>query len=334
MSGLSLNSDICEVIANNFYRIEYELEDWVVNSGKLSYYKLSSNSNAIDFLKKHPEYINYDELCFNQNPEAEELMRSRLDKLNWYNLSYNPSKTAIHLLTENERNVNWKKLSLNRNILYFLELRNNRIEDLYKLDWDKLSMNTGAVPLLEEYSLEINWKNISRNSAAIELQCDRLSRNKRKVDYKLLSFNETPQAIAILRENLKKVCWYNLSSNKSKEAIELLTENPEKIAWDVLSKNPSAYELLRDNQNKIYWEILTANPNPKILKLFTPETLKNLSTRHYFSTNIGACAFLREHPEYITDEIGKMPYIFKAVKKIDKEWIDRITPALNIIFQK
>jgi hypothetical protein len=55
--GLSLNSDICEIVASNFYEIEYELEDWVVQSKNFSYYKLSKNPNAIDFLRKHPEYI-------------------------------------------------------------------------------------------------------------------------------------------------------------------------------------------------------------------------------------------------------------------------------------
>ena len=48
--NLSLNADICDIIASNFYTIEYELEDWVVKSGKLSYKKLSKNPNAIDFL--------------------------------------------------------------------------------------------------------------------------------------------------------------------------------------------------------------------------------------------------------------------------------------------
>ena len=49
---LSLNKDICDIIATNFYNLEYELEDWVITSGKLSFDKLSRNPNAIDFLKK------------------------------------------------------------------------------------------------------------------------------------------------------------------------------------------------------------------------------------------------------------------------------------------
>ena len=51
---LSLNKDICDIIATNFYNIEYELEDLFINSGKISFDKLSRNPNAIDFLKNIP----------------------------------------------------------------------------------------------------------------------------------------------------------------------------------------------------------------------------------------------------------------------------------------
>jgi uncharacterized cysteine cluster protein YcgN (CxxCxxCC family) len=325
--NLSLNADICEVIASNFYTIEYELEDWVVKSGKLSYKKLSKNPNAIDFLRKHPKYINYSELSGNKNPEAIKLLRKQIYNISWSSLSLNPSKEAIELLKENRNMIDWYKLSSNINIMSFLETVSD-CDDLYKLDWDILSMNCGAIPLLEEYPRDINWKIISKNSKGIELLCERLSRNKRMVDYNNLSLNETPEAIQILRENFKKINWHNLAYNKSQAAIDLMKEYPENIYWDALSANPNAYEILSENQNKICWNVLSANPNPKILKLFTSTTLKKL-TRSYFSSNIGACEFLKEHPEYITDEIERMPYIFKPVKKITNS--EDIKRALNIV---
>ena len=40
------------------------------------------------------------------------------------------------------------------------------------------------------------------------------------VNYNELSLNETPEAIAILRQYFKKINWHNLAYNKCNEAIE------------------------------------------------------------------------------------------------------------------
>lgn len=63
--------------------------------------------------------------------------------------------------------------------------------------------------------------------------------------------------------------------------------------------------------NSYALEIL--NTNPEILKLFTEKNLKKLKNPK-FSLNISAYNFLKSHPQYITEEIGKMPYIFKKIK--------------------
>jgi hypothetical protein len=282
--GLSLNSDICDIIASNFYTIEYELEDWVVKSDKFSYYKLSRNPNAIDFLRKHPEYINYQELSINRNPKAIELLENQFCQANDRSIS-----TTVELIEKYSHRINWSRLSSTSNRSN-IRLINHEIGRQYtdKIDWGSL------IPL--------------------------------SVDYDILSLDEKPESIAILRENFKKINWYNLCHNKSPEAIQLLKENPEKIIWNVLSTNPSALEILREHQDKINWDLLSSNTNPEILKLFNPRTLMNLS-RNYFSSNIGAYEFLKTYPEYITDEIGKMPYIFKPVKKYN----DDIKSVINIV---
>ena len=267
---LSLSSDICEIIASNFYEIEYELEDWVIQNKNFSYYKLSKNPNAIDFLRKNPKYIDEDELLDNKNPKAKELFELKAYFEGFYN----------------------------------------------KNDLDKSDINLISIFTRFNYD-RIDWGSLFPKKNTENL-----------IDYDLLSLVEKPESIAILRENLDKCNWYNLSSNKSKEAIELLKENPEKIVWAVLSVNPNAIKILRENQDKIDWEQLSCNTNPEILKLFTSERLMNLS-RNYFSSNIGACEFLKTHPEYITSEIGQMPYIFKAVKKFDKT--EQIRDVLSIV---
>jgi hypothetical protein len=279
--SLSLNSDICEIVASNFYEIEYELEDWVVQSKNFSYYKLSKNPNAIDFLRKHPEYINYEELSRNKNPKAAELLEHHYDN--------HSNSAAIELLRNYSHKIDWDKLSLSSS------RSNSRL----------LNYEIGR-----QYTNKIDW------GPLIPLA----------VDYDILSLDEKPESIAILRENLDKCNWANLCHNKLLEALELLKENPEKIVWTVLSVNPSALEILREHQDKIDWDLLSSNTNPEILKLFTPERLMNLS-RNYFSSNIGAYEFLKTHPEFITDEIGRMSYIFKAVKKYN----DDIKSVINIV---
>jgi hypothetical protein len=325
---LSLNKDICDIIATNFYKIEYELEDLFINSGKISFDKLSRNPNAIDFLKKYPEYINYDELSKNINPDAIDILLKNPSKINWSNLSLNPA--AIELLRKNKNKIDWDKLSLNKNIISFLS-HDDIDNDIDKLNWDNLSKNGESITLLREYPRYINWTNMSGNSKGIELLCEKLSRNKRIINYNELSLNETSEAIAILRQNFKKINWHNLAYNKCKEAIELMKEYPENICWDALCCNPNALEILEQNQDKICWNILSSNTNPKILKLFTSATLKKLS-QHYFSSNIGAYEFLNNHPEYITEEIGQMPYIFKSKKKFENT--EKIKRVLNIILLK
>ena len=199
--------------------------------------------------------------------------------------------------------------------------------------------NSAAIQLIRNYSHRIDWDKLSlsssrSNSRLLNYEIGRQYTDKIDwgslipfaVDYDILSLDEKPESIAILRENLDKCNWYNLCHNKLPEAIELLKENPEKIVWTVLSVNPSALEILREHQDKIDWDLLSSNTNPEILKLFTPERLMNLS-RNYFSSNIGACQFLKAHPEFITDEIGRMPYIFKEVKKYN----DDIKSVINIV---
>jgi hypothetical protein len=249
----SLNIDICDVIASNFYTNEYVLEDWVIASGNFSYHNLSSNPLAIDFLKKNPQFIDLNELSLNTNPEA----------INLYT-NINGDSDLDRILNANSNKINW-------NILLTYTTRNNdRINDnLDRIDWITLSTSI------------------------------------------------------VIRDNYN---WYKLS--RYSNDIKLLQENLDKVDWEKLSANPYALEILKDNQDMIDWDILSSNTNPDILKLFTDDKLKKLKNPQ-FSSNIGACEFLKSHPQYITNDIGKMPYIFKKVKVFNKS--DEIKSVLKMI---
>jgi hypothetical protein len=253
----SLNVDICDVIASNFYTKEYILEEWVIASGNFSYNNLSSNPLAIDFLKKNPQFIDYNQLSLNTNPEA------------------------IILYTNNKS-------------------------------------DSKAISILKANSDKINWNLLSSCATRSDLMMPSIKDNSDRIDWTSL-FTST-----VIRANNNN--WYKLS--RYSNDIKLLQENLDEIIWEQLSANPYALEILKDNQHNIDWDILSSNTNPDILKLFTEDKLKKLKNPQ-FSSNIGACEFLKSHPQYITDEIGKMPYIFKKAKVLNKS--AEIKSVLNMI---
>tara|TARA_B110000967_G_scaffold175559_1_gene188386 strand:- start:221 stop:508 length:288 start_codon:yes stop_codon:yes gene_type:complete len=67
------------------------------------------------------------------------------------------------------------------------------------MDWDVLSLNPNASPILEKNLHKVNWSNLSSNPGAIHI----LETNLDKVEWDMLSRN--PNAIHILEKNLDKV---------------------------------------------------------------------------------------------------------------------------------
>jgi hypothetical protein len=257
---------------------KYQLRSWI-HIENLKKNELLKNPNAIEFLKKNRDMIEWNYLS--QNPNAIELLRERFTeeknmnqselydlpdskKLDWGHLSANPS--AIELLNLNPKEINFNMLSANKNAIELLkdavdaeeQLTESELEDLskrYKIDWYKLSANPSAVEILKANQDNIEWEFLSQNTnpAAIEI----LKANFDDIDWDYLSAN--PAAIDILKANPGKINWRELSKNPS--AIELLRKNPEKINWIFLSLNPNAIELLQENEDKIKFKFLSKNPS-------------------------------------------------------------------------
>ena len=87
-----------------------------------------------------------------------------------------------------------------------------------KVNWQNLSSNPNAIPILEQNLDKVSWFRLSSNPNAIHL----LEQNLDKVDWCWLSTN--PNAIHILEKNLDKIDWYWLSNNPS-----IFTYDYEKI---------------------------------------------------------------------------------------------------------
>jgi len=83
------------------------------------------------------------------------------------------------------------------------------------------------------------------------------------INWKQLSANPSPYALAILKQNPEKIVWSALCGNRNPDAMKLLEVGLlDLTAADkfVLSGNPSALSLLKSHPNLIDWTALSANP--------------------------------------------------------------------------
>lgn len=112
-----------------------------MTKGKVELFTLSHNPAAIDFLKRHPEWISQDGLRWNTNPEAAQL------------LAHNELKSIHPAAVE------------------FLRLHPENIEP------DELLGNPRAIDLIREYHLDItDWGELLKNEAAGELIVEYIDR--------------------------------------------------------------------------------------------------------------------------------------------------------------
>ena len=94
------------------------------NIDKISWDRLSTNPNAIDLLKKYPQFINWDLLTINEN--ASDIIQDNIDKINWYWISENPVIFEIDYYTLNTYIEPYKEELMQKifhpnKVWYFLE---------------------------------------------------------------------------------------------------------------------------------------------------------------------------------------------------------------------
>jgi len=157
------------------------------------------------------------------------------DKLDTYFLSKNYN--AVDYLKKNKYLINYKSLSANTNPDAIELLREKIKEDPNSIDWDELSKNEAAMELLKE-----------------QLSKEQLPKEIKRINWEGFCCNPNPETMG---EIIKKVTtdynnrhlyihWTSLSSNTSNEAIAFLKENYGNIDWNVFSSNtnPEAIKML------------------------------------------------------------------------------------------
>lgn len=199
-------------------------------------YTLSKCPFAITVLiDKYPDIINNDGISLNTNPIVIDYLRKHPNKINWNFISSNPN--AIKLLKENQDKINWKNLSMN-NCAYKLLMENQD-----KIDWCNICYNDNPKIVTDIISTNldkpISWNILSKNTTdkAIEL----LKENQDKIDWEFLALNHNDNAFELIIKNLDKIDWDYLITNPNPKIIKLFENNQNKISWYYLSMNTNNY---------------------------------------------------------------------------------------------
>jgi hypothetical protein len=137
------------------------------NMGKIYWYSILSNSNAIDIILEHLDKYekknNIDLLSSNIHPKAIEWLTNHPNQICWYYLSANPA--AMDLLLKYPEKIRWDGLSRNPSAIDML------LENPDKIYWSNFSRNPHpkAIEFLIDNPYLIDWVMISTNPGAEEL---------------------------------------------------------------------------------------------------------------------------------------------------------------------
>jgi len=314
----------------------YKIRSWV-NVKALNMELLSMNVNALDFFEKNPEWI-HKNLSKNPSPKMIYWLENNFhlfSKEMISILSLNKSQRVIDFLIKNPHLIDWELICINSNhkVIELLELE----ENFHFINFTNLSLNTGAISLLEKHPHLMNGNNVSSNTGAISLlekyphliNGNILSRNPNAIPFleknphfingDILERNPNPNAQILLEKNTNQ-CYRALSlesfgsSSKSKnEDKPIINEMNEYLYWKKLSKSsdPKDIKLLEKNIDKINIPILCENTHSDAIQLLKKiihegryENLlinnRNINwDRLCSNTNPNVIDILKEHPTKI-----------------------------------
>lgn len=285
-----------------------------------------SNYNAVEWIKSlEPEKICWSIVCRNQNPDIIPFIRENISKLksiDWYTLALN--ENAIDILQQYPDKYlgyicgNKKAISLIQN-----HIDNGYSKNWNRENWNTLSSNEEAIPILENYIDKIDWFYLSYNKNAMSI----LKKYPEKINWHSMSQNRNPETIDFLLQYPDKIDWNYLSLNDSDEAVEFLLQHQDKINWDSFSSNENekAIAFLENNIDKINWRFLTVNKGAvKILekhldKINWNDLYKNENAIHIIENNLERIV----NNIYNIIHIGSNPNIFEIdIEKTNKEYLD------------
>jgi hypothetical protein len=311
--------------------IPLKLRDWI-DEDQIRNYWLSMNPNAIQYLEKNPDVIDW--VFLTENPNCVSILEQNLDKMvemRWYDLfKYATSIFTIekYLNTIPPAESYWSALSGNPVAMQILKKNPDKISIRH------LCFNThpDAIKILEENYDKINWNILCSNPSAISLIERRLSEPYIQEVYFLDFRSERPY---------KNINWDTLAENPN--ALHILEQNKDKIGYNGLCNNPNIAVFLERNPDVLediirlfpsnkqcFWYNLSKNPAPGVMEIFE----KHPDKIHwaYFTENPSAIELLEQNQDKINyKKLAKNPAIFvydyRAMRESYKELKEELMKA-------
>lgn len=244
----------------------------------------------VEFLKKHPNYIDWEQMSRECHESAIPLFTSNKRKIHWDLLSGN--KYAMKLLKENLKKVDWGVLSSNESP-EAIAMLTERVEhektitinyddddDREFVNWAELSVNPAAFEILNANPERIVWDVLKSPSVAYKLISEHKELFLKKEN--IIAFSSSASSNEFFDELFLTDTYrtYNLTLGEILHTISLNTHNEkclkvmdyllemepeykEYCDWISLSSNPLAIDLLSNNIDRIDWGYLSSNPAAK-----------------------------------------------------------------------
>lgn len=202
---------------------------------------------AREYLRKHPEHIDYFWLCTNPAHWADEILRKNTSKIDWYSLAKNPADWAEFPLKLKSWSCTLDLPNLFKNPAEWA----GRIvkENGMKPVWHLVCENPGewAGVMMNENLSKIIWNHLCRNPA--EWAREILLKNPDKIDDQELKMNPAKWAweLLISRKNAVDPVFQNWNRDMIYHhpcawVVEELEKCVGSINWHPFSKNPHIFE--------------------------------------------------------------------------------------------
>ena len=123
---------------------------------------LSKNPNAVYLLENYPQYIDWETIVYNTNPDAIRIIEQNLDKISSF-VYLSENENAVHIIENNLDKIHdWTFLSKNKKAMHILE------KNLDKVNWKTFSENEAAIDILLENLHKVCYNRLSKNPAIFE----------------------------------------------------------------------------------------------------------------------------------------------------------------------
>lgn len=294
------------------YLLDYDLYEWVP-ADKLDNFSLSTNYNAINYLKKNKTRINYRGLSANTNPKAIELLRAQIEKEEMRDKSKGSQGSQGSQGSRGSVDrIDWTALSKNPNAMKLLKaqiLKEKNPGVTKRINWEAFCCNPHpeTISILKEKMKEdktnmelyrpelyIHWSSLSRNTSNEAIAFLSLKKNRDNIDWWVLSGNTNPEAIKLLKA-------FIFENPENPNLAEAITDNFPRVDWYSICRNENAMDIIKvvkTQADLMKWGAFMSNTNLEAIKIIEDKIKEDPSKIFWaeLSRNPSAIAILLANP--------------------------------------